>query len=161
MTLSLDHSIYDCCVVTNVVTTSPPYHPWYFHNVCPGHKRTICVLLVDLCTAMCPQTHSAGGIVCLKLFCLQIAKQWVTVIYIEVKREAGYSGDAQQEGMAHHFQDVKENSFMSTWQTLNPALLLTVRHYVSHAYDADTCALFDKNPLCVTAAVIACALTDV
>ncbi|KAL3147719.1 hypothetical protein ABBQ32_002462 [Trebouxia sp. C0010 RCD-2024] len=57
---------------------------------------------------------------------VQIAKQWVTLIYIEVKHEAGHSGDAQQEGMAYHFQDVKEMGFMTKWHTLNPALLLTV-----------------------------------
>ena len=75
-----------------------------------------------------------------------------------MKREAGQSGDAQQQGMAYHFQDL---SFMSRWQTLNPALLLTVHHYVLHAYDAGTCAVFDKILLRVTAVIIACALTDI
>ncbi|DBA86086.1 TPA: hypothetical protein ACH3X1_005606 [Trebouxia sp. C0004] len=67
---------------------------------------------------------------------VQIAKQWVTLIYIEVKREAGHSGDAQQEGMAYHLQDVKETCFMSRWQTLNPALLLTVEALRTHYEEA-------------------------
>jgi hypothetical protein len=56
-----------------------------------------------------------------------MAGQWVTLVYIEVKREAGKSGDAQQEGMAYHLKDHATEAFMGTWQTLRPALLLTVK----------------------------------
>ena len=55
---------------------------------------------------------------------------------------------------------VKEKGFMSRWQTLNPALLLTVHHYVLHACDAAACALLYRNLLSVIAVVVACALTD-
>ncbi len=51
----------------------------------------------------------------------------MTLVYIEVKREAGKSGDAQQEGMAYHLKDHATEEFMKTWQTLRPALLLTVK----------------------------------
>lgn len=48
------------------------------------------------------------------------------MVYIEVKREAGHSGDALQEGMAYFLRDHATEEFMSSWQTLRPALLLTV-----------------------------------
>lgn len=64
---------------------------------------------------------------CLTRSCLQIADQWVTLVYIEVKREAGQSGDAQQAGMAYHMKDCATEAFMMTWQTLRPALLITVK----------------------------------
>ena len=39
-----------------------------------------------------------------QLAALQVANHLVTVVYIEVKQEAGHSGDAQQEGMAFFFE---------------------------------------------------------
>ncbi|KAL3158975.1 hypothetical protein ABBQ32_011373 [Trebouxia sp. C0010 RCD-2024] len=57
---------------------------------------------------------------------VKVANHLVTVVYIEVKREAGHSGDAQQEGMAFFLRDHAIEEFMSSWQTLRPALLLTV-----------------------------------
>ena len=48
------------------------------------------------------------------------------MVYIEIKREAGSSGDAQQEGMAYLLKDHATEEFMASWQTLRPALLLTV-----------------------------------
>ncbi|KAL3155473.1 hypothetical protein ABBQ38_011028 [Trebouxia sp. C0009 RCD-2024] len=56
----------------------------------------------------------------------EISDQVVTLVHVEVKREAGQSGDAQQEGMAYHLKDHAAEAFMMTWQTLKPALLITV-----------------------------------
>ena len=54
--------------------------------------------------------------------------------------------------MAYHFRDgVDEMGFMATWQTLRPALLLTVQQCVQQTYDASVCALPDNHLLCVTA----------
>lgn len=124
-------STYEYGVVTNSVTTSPPYHPCYSHQASALGTSYLYVCYCYTCPLPHVPTIQLMKLVCLNLFCLQIAKQWVTLIYIEVKREAGHSGDAQQEGMAYHFQDVKEMGFMTKWQTLNPALLLTVHHYIS------------------------------
>lgn len=69
--------------------------------------------------------------------CLQISDQVVTLVHVEVKREAGQSGDAQQEGMAYHLKDHAAEAFMMTWQTLKPALLITVKkckHSKHHIY---------------------------
>ncbi len=62
---------------------------------------------------------------------LQVNNVWVTLIYIEIKKEAGHSGDAQQEGMAYHYTDLKalwdeEENWSSLCQHLSPAVLLTV-----------------------------------
>ncbi len=60
--------------------------------------------------------------------------QWlqdhVTLVYIEVKREAGFSGDAQQEGMVYYANDCQSLAVAGT-KTLQPALLLTVSTRVS------------------------------
>ena len=60
--------------------------------------------------------------------------QWlqdhVTLVYIEVKREAGSSGDAQQEGMVYYANDCQSLAVAGT-KTLQPALLLTVSTRVS------------------------------
>jgi len=45
---------------------------------------------------------------------------------MEIKREAGHSGDAQQEGMAYFLRDCATDEFASSWPTLRPALLITV-----------------------------------
>ena len=64
------------------------------------------------------------------LVAAQMANHLVSVVHVEVKQEAGHSGDAQQEGMAFllrdHATEELEFEFMSSWQTLRPALLLTV-----------------------------------
>lgn len=61
----------------------------------------------------------------------------MTLVYIEVKREAGKSGDAQQQGMAYHLKDHATEAFMETWQTLRPALLITVQSVdTSHKHHA-------------------------
>ena len=85
------------------------------------------------------------------------------LVYIEVKREAGHSGDAQQQGMAYHFHDVQSMGFKSNWQTLHPALLLTVHHHHAlYAQDASAYAILNKRVLRLMAAVhIACAFADV
>ena len=60
--------------------------------------------------------------------------QWlqdhVTLIYMEVKREAGFSGDAQPEGMVYYANDCQSLAVAGT-KTLQPALLLTVSTRVS------------------------------
>jgi len=56
-----------------------------------------------------------------------VAEQLITLAYMEIKREAGHSGDAQQEGMAYFLQDCATDKFISSWPTLRPALLITVR----------------------------------
>ena len=48
-------------------------------------------------------------------------------VSIEVQREAGKSGDAQQQGMAYHLKDHAAEASMMTWQTLRPTLLITVK----------------------------------
>ena len=70
-----------------------------------------------------------------------------TLIYIEIKREAGSSGDAQQQGMACYVQDCVELAAATT-HTLLPALLLTVRSNV----------VFLKEPLCASTAAVPGAL---
>jgi len=45
---------------------------------------------------------------------------------MEIKREAGHGGDAQQQGMAYLLKDYASEKFMSSWPTLRPALLITV-----------------------------------
>ena len=55
-----------------------------------------------------------------------MADHLTTVVYIEIKQEAGSSGDAQQEGMAYLLTDHATKEFMASWQTLRPALLLKV-----------------------------------
>lgn len=40
-----------------------------------------------------------------------MAGQQVTLVYIEIKSEAGCSGDAQQEGMAYLLQDCASEKF--------------------------------------------------
>ena len=55
-----------------------------------------------------------------------MADHLITVVYIEIKREAGFSGDAQQEGMAYLLKDHATEDFMGSWQTLRSILLLTV-----------------------------------
>lgn len=55
-----------------------------------------------------------------------MADHLITMVYIEIKHEAGSSGDAQQEGMAYLLKDHATEEFMESWQTLRPALLLTV-----------------------------------
>ena len=59
---------------------------------------------------------------------LQINDQYVTLVYIEVKREAGQSGDAQQQAMAYCLHDYADwvNSGQDSAQPLRPAALLTV-----------------------------------
>jgi len=37
------------------------------------------------------------------------------MVYIEIKREAGFSGDAQQEGMAYLLKDHATEEFMASW----------------------------------------------
>ena len=49
----------------------------------------------------------------------------ITLVYIEVKREAAFAGDAQQEAMMYYAQDCKELRVAGT-KTLQPAVLLTV-----------------------------------
>lgn len=54
---------------------------------------------------------------------------------MEIKSEAGHFGDAQHEGMASFLQDCATDKYMSSWQTLRPALLITVSesiHCSSH-----------------------------
>ena len=63
-----------------------------------------------------------------------------TLIFIEVKREAGVSGDAQQEGMAHYVQACKTLAAATT-HTLLPAVLLTVRSTRVSSYDPSLQAL--------------------
>ncbi|KAL0026834.1 hypothetical protein WJX77_005080 [Trebouxia sp. C0004] len=55
---------------------------------------------------------------------VEMAGQLVTLVYIEIKREAGHSGDAQQAGMAYLLQDCASEKFMSSSPTLRPALLV-------------------------------------
>ena len=55
----------------------------------------------------------------------QWLKDHVTLVYIEVKREAGSAGDAQQEGMVYYARDCRALGVAGT-KTLQPALLLTV-----------------------------------
>lgn len=55
----------------------------------------------------------------------QVADHFITMVYTEIKREAGSSGDAQQEGMAYLLKDHATEEFMASWPTLRPALLLT------------------------------------
>ena len=49
----------------------------------------------------------------------------ITLVYIEVKREAGFAGDAQQEAMMYYAQDCKKLKVAGT-KTLQPAVLITV-----------------------------------
>ena len=50
----------------------------------------------------------------------QWLKEYVTLVYIEVKREAGSAGDAQQEGMVSYAQDCRALQVVGT-KTLQPA----------------------------------------
>ena len=60
--------------------------------------------------------------------------QWledhVTLVYIEVKREAGSAGDTQQEGMVYYAKDCESLAVAGT-KTLQPGVLLTVSTRVS------------------------------
>ena len=77
-------------------------------------------------------------------FFLQIDDQYVMVVYIEVKPEAGQSGDAQQQAMAYCLNDYAEwaKSGRDSAQPLRPAALLTVQNHesiqlsLSHTYSA-------------------------
>ena len=78
--------------------------------------------------------------------------QWlqdhVTLIYIEVKREAASAGDAQQEGMVYYANDCKSLAVAGT-KTLQPGLLLTVSTRVS--LPCASCLQAMQQSLCVLA----------
>ena len=62
----------------------------------------------------------------------------VTLLYIEVKREAGVSGDAQQEGIAYYLRGctpLAEATPVATTRSLLPAMLLTVRSTVVSSFN--------------------------
>ena len=69
-----------------------------------------------------------------------------TLIFIEIKQEAGHAGDAQQEGMAYYAHACKMLTAATT-HTLLPAVLMTVRSTV----------VFFVWPLFAGSAAVACA----
>ena len=83
----------------------------------------------------------------------------MALVYIEVKREAGKSGDAQQEGMANHLKDHATEAVMKTWQTLRPALLLMLKKHELLAQASCTLLVVNLYTL-AAAAGFACIRTN-
>ena len=74
---------------------------------------------------------------------------------MEIKREAGHSGDAQQAGMAYFLKDCATDKFTSSWPTLRPALLIAVNkclrctsHVAWPATSSHNCSSFFEHECC-------------